>query len=440
MTMRITRRKLLRNAALAGTAVWTARGGLARGAESPNEKLDVAVVGCGGRGASDLAGVSSENIVALCDVDEARAGKSFERYPQAEKYKDFRRMLDEVGKRLDAVVVGTPDHTHAAPSAAALRLGKHVYCEKPLTHNVCETRVLTDLAVENKLATQLGTQIHAGDNYRRAVELVQSGAIGPVGEVHVWLGGNFDHKGPWPDSTPGGRPTDKPPVPDTLDWDLWLGPAPFRPYHSAYCPFAWRYWWAFANGRLGDFFCHYCDLAFWALKLKYPTTVESQGPAVNPEKTPQWTISRQEYPAREGLPPVTLTWYHGGPVPEIAQQKNVPHWRSAVLFVGRDGMLIADYGKHLLLPQEKYADFKPPEPSIPRSIGHHQEWIRACKTGEPTTCNFAYSGPLTEAALLANVSLRVGKKITWDAAKLKAVDCPEADQFLRREYREGWKL
>jgi predicted dehydrogenase len=321
-----------------------------------------------------------------------------------------------------------------------MRLGKHVYCEKPLTHNVYETRVLTDLAAEHKLATQLGTQIHAGGNYRRVVELVQSGAIGPVGEVHVWLGGNFKHQGPWPANTSGSRPADTPPVPKGLDWDVWLGPAPERPYHPAYCPFKWRNWWTFANGRLGDFFCHFCDLAFWALKLKYPTTVEARGPAVNAEVTAPWTIARQEYPARGDLPPVVLNWHHGGPVPEIAIEKNVPQWGNAVLFVGRDGLLIADYSKHLLLPEDKYADFTRPEPTIPSSIGHHREWIEACKTGSPTTCNFAYSGPLTEAALLANVSLRAGKKLDWDAANLKAVGCPEAEPYLRREYRQGWTL
>ena len=442
MTTHLTRRRFVRQ--VAATAL--AAGPLANWAiarqKSANEQLDLAAIGCGGRGHADLNGVagqSSVNIVALCDVDQKRAAQAFGQHPKARKFRDFRKMLDQMHKQIDAVVIGTPDHTHAPAGVMAMKLGKHCYCEKPLTHSVYEARMMIDVARQNKLVTQMGTQIHAGGNYRRAVELVQSGAIGPVREVHVWLGANFN--GP---PTPSGgsqpdAPTDTPPVPDTLDWDLWLGPAPYRPYHPAYAPFQWRYWWAFANGQLGDFFCHSCDLAFWALKLRHPTTVEAQGP-VHPESAARWTIARQEYPAREDMPPVTLTWYNGGGYPALVQQKNVPKWSSAVLFVGSQGMLIADYGRRMLLPEEKYKGFQVPDPSIPDSIGHHREWVEACRTGGPTTCNFDYSGTLTEAALLCNVALRTGKRIQWDAANLKAVDCPEAAPYLRREYREGWTL
>ncbi len=437
---KLTRREMLRNTTLAGVGVWTAGSTVAWADEkSPNEKLNIAGIGVGGRGAANVGGCAAENLVALCDVDEKRAAGTFNRFPKAKRYKDFRKMLSEMDKQIDAVVIGTPDHTHAPAGVMAMKMGKHCYCEKPLTHSVYEARMTAEVAKKNKLVTQMGTQVHAGNNYRRAVELVQSGAIGPVREVHVWLGANFGGP-PVPTSmSQPDAPTDTPPVPKTLDWDLWLGPAPYRPYNPAYAPFGWRYWWAFANGQLGDFFCHYCDLAFWALKLRHPTTVESQGP-VHLESAARWTISRHEYPARENLPPVTLTWYNGGGYPQLVKEKNVPQWGSAVLFIGSHGMLIADYGKHLLLPESKYADFKRPEPFIPDSIGHHREWIEACKTGGQTTCNFDYSGALTEAALLSNVALRAGKKLQWDAENLKATNCPEADQFIRREYREGWTL
>jgi len=439
MRQRLTRRTFLRNVAVAGSGlVILSNSGSVRGTAA-NSKLNIAGIGIGGRGAADIDGVASENLVALCDVDWKHAGATFEKYPNAKRYKDFRKMLDEVHNDIDAVVVGTPDHTHAPASVMAMKMGKHCYCEKPLTHGVYEARVMADVARAHNLATQMGTQIHEGTNYRRVVELVQSGAIGPVREVHVWLAANFNGPPTPTDVSQPDAPTDTPPVPKDLDWDLWLGPAPYRPYSPRYAPFGWRYWWNFANGQLGDFFCHYCDLAFWALKLRHPTTVEAEGP-VHPDSAAKWTIARQHYPARGDLPPVDLTWYNGGGYPEMIEEKNIPQWGNGVLFIGTDGMLIADYSKHQLLPEQNFADFEPPEPFIPDSIGHHREWIEACKTGGPTTCNFDYSGALTEAALLCNVALRTGQKLTWDARNLKAVGCPEADKFLRRPYREGWKL
>lgn len=439
MSKLITRREMLRTTTVAA-GVWTATGSLARAqADSPNEKLNIAGIGVGGRGAGDVNGSAHENIVALCDVDEKRAAQTFQRYPKAKQFKDFRKMLDEIHGQIDAVVIGTPDHTHAPAGVMAMKLGKHCYCEKPLTHSVYEARVMADVARENKLVTQLGTQIHAGTNYRRVVELVQSGAVGTVREVHVWLGANFKGLAKPTNTSQPDAPSDTPPVPETLDWDLWLGPAAYRPYHPTYAPFGWRYWWNFANGQLGDFFCHYCDLAFWALKLRHPASVEAEGP-VHPESAARWTIAKQEYPARGDLPPVTLNWYNGGPYPAFVKEKKIPQWGSAVLFIGSDGMLISDYGRHQLLPEEQFADFKRPEPFVPDSIGHHREWTEACKTGGPTTCNFDYSGALTEAALLCNVALRTGKKLDWDAKNLKAIGCPEADAFIQREYRKGWTL
>jgi predicted dehydrogenase len=408
-------------------------------AVSPNEKLNIAGIGVGGRGAANVQGVASENMVALCDVDESRAGKTFEQFPQAKRYQDFRKMLDEMHGQIDAVVIGTPDHTHAMPGVMAMKLGKHCYCEKPLTHSVYEARRMAQVAAENKVVTQMGNQIHAGGNYRRAVELIQSGAIGPVREVHTWLGARFSGPPTPTDMSQPDAPTEQLPIPAGLNWDLWLGPAEYRPYHTAYAPFHWRYWWNFANGQLGDFFCHYCDVAFWALDLRHPTLIEAHGP-VHAESASRWTIARQEYPSRGDLPPVTLYWYNGGAYPEWIKEKKIPEWGSAVLFIGSQGMLITDYGRHQLLPEDKFADFQRPEPFIPDSIGHHREWVEACKTGGPTTCNFDYSGALTEAALLCNVALRTGKTIRWDAANMKADGVPEADALLRREYRKGWEL
>ncbi len=434
MSGRPSRREILRNAAYAGIGIWAFRNRPAwPQAPSPNERLNIAGIGVGGRGLENIRACQSENIVALCDVDEKRARPAFEQFPQARRFRDFRVMFDQMANEIDAVVVSTPDHTHAIPAAIAMRLGKHCYCEKPLTHSVYECRYLTELAAKMKVATQLGTQIHAGDNYRRVVELVQSGAIGEIREVHVWFAGGY-----------GGmdRPKDQPPVPEGLDWDLWLGPAPYRPYHPAYVPAGWRAWWDFGNGTLGDFGCHYMDLPFWALKLSHPVRVAASSPLPpHPETTPPVLTVVYEFPARGDLPPVTLTWYNGSKNrPEVPEIKDPNRWPNGVLFVGSKGKLVADYGKHQLLPEEAFADFKRPEPFIPPSIGHHQEWIRACKTGEKTTCDFSYSGPLTEAVLLGNVSFRVQSPLEWDWKNLKATNCPEADRFVRREYRQGWKL
>jgi predicted dehydrogenase len=319
----ISRRQMLRTT-VAAAGVWTMTGRLSVGrAASPNEKLNIAGIGVGGRGAANVQGVASENLVALCDVDESRAAKTFEQFPQAKRYKDFRKMLDEMHGQIDAVVIGTPDHTHAMPGVMAMKLGKHCYCEKPLTHNVYEARRMATVAAEKGVVTQMGTQIHAGPNYRRVVELVQSGAIGPVREVHAWLGANFSGPSTPTDMSQPDAPTEQLPIPEGLDWDLWLGPAEYRPYHTAYAPFAWRYWWNFANGQLGDFFCHYCDVAFWALDLRHPTVIEAHGP-VHPESASRWTIARQEYPSRGELPPVTLHWYNGGPYPELVKEKKIP--------------------------------------------------------------------------------------------------------------------
>jgi predicted dehydrogenase len=308
-------------------------------------------------------------------------------------------------------------------------MGKHCYCEKPLTHTVTEARLMAKIAAEKGLATQMGTQIHAGSNYRRVVEIIQSGAIGPVREVHVWVG-----KG-WGGGT---RPTDTPPVPSYIHWDLWLGPAPYRPYHPTYLPANWRRWWDFGEGTLGDMACHYMDLPFWALDLRYPDTIEADGPPVNPETCPMGLIVHYEHPARGDKPPVKLTWYDGNRAPKVVAGHEVRG--SGVMFVGDKGEMFANYGSYELYPKAEFANFQPPPQTIPNSIGHHAEWIKACKEGTPTTCNFDYSGALTEAVLLGNVAYRTGKKIRWDAKNLRVTNCPEAAQYLSYKYRDGWTL
>lgn len=430
MSKRICRRRMMLDSSLAGAGVWLSGAISASATDSPNEKLSVALIGAGGRGAANLAGVADEKIVALCDVDGRRAKETFEQYPKVAKYQDFRRMLDELDKQIDAVVISAPNHIHAPASAMAMRMGKHCYCEKPLTHSVAEARMIAQLAAEQKVATQMGTQIHASDNYRRIVELIRAGAIGPVREVHIRLAGG---------GTAGDRPGETPPVPSELNWDLWLGPAPQRPYHPCYVPHDWHYWWDFGGGALGNMGCHYLDLAFWALDLRYPTSIEADGPPVHPESTPLPLTVRWQFPARGQQPPVTLTWDHGRKRPEFWQQNEIPDWAWGV-FVGSEGMLLANYSQHALWPEERFAGFRRPEPSIPDSIGHHQEWIAACKRGNPTSCNFDYSGAVTESVLLGNVAYRCGKRIDWDAANLRIPNAPDAEQFLRRDYRAGWKL
>jgi predicted dehydrogenase len=411
--------------AVVATGVWSEL----RAAEStsPNEKLNLAAVGVAGRAAANLAGCKSQNFVGLCDVDDRRLGKAGERLPQARKYNDFRKMFDQLDHQIDAVIVATPDHIHAPASVMAMKMGKHCYCEKPLTHTVAEARTMAQIAAQKGLATQMGTQIHAGNNYRRVVEIIRSGAIGPVREVHVWVGKGWGG---------GKRPTDKPPVPSHLHWDLWLGPAPYRPYHRTYLPAQWRRWWDFGEGTLGDMACHYMDLPFWALDLRYPDTIEAEGPPVDPETCPTGLIVRYEHPSRGDRPPVKLTWYDGNRAPGVVAGHKVRG--SGVMFVGAKGEMFADYGGYQLYPKAKFANFEPPPQSIPNSIGHHAEWIKACKEGTPTTCNFDYSGALTEAVLLGNVAYRTGKKIEWDAKNLKVTNCPEAAQYLSYKYRSGW--
>jgi predicted dehydrogenase len=434
LSTRLNRRRFLYSSALATAAALGPRAIAApkRRELSPNEKLNIAVIGAGGRGATDIAELSTENIVALCDVNEKHLDAAAAKLPNAKKYIDFRKLYDE-SKDFDAVVVATTEHTHAFAVLPALKLGKHVYCEKPLAHNVWECRLLAEEAAKAKVVTQMGTQMHATDNFRRVVELVQSGSIGPVRDAHVWV------SRAWGD---GNRPAESAPVPPSLHWDLWLGPAPERPFHPSYIEGQprWYKYWDFGGGTLPDLGSHWNDMAFWALKLRHPLTIEAHGPPPNPETAPASYHISYEYGARGDMPPVKLTWYQGTDKPSLYTDKQIPQWNDGVLFIGDKGMLLANYHKHMLLPEQKFADFKHPDPFIPNSIGHWKEWVDACKTLKPTTCSFDYAGPLTEANHLGNVAYRTGTKIEWDAAKLKAKNCSDAAPLIRTEYRKGWKL
>jgi len=430
----LSRRRFLKttaaSAAVLSTGVWSASAPAA--SSSANQKLKIACVGTANRAAADISGLKQEDIVALVDVDTNYLERAASQFPDARTYTDYREMLDKEAERIDAVMVGTPDHHHAPASIRAIRAGLHVYCEEPLTHTVEEARLVAEAAKEFGVATQLGTQIHAGDNYRRVVEVIRAGTLGDVTEVHVWVGKVWGG---------GERPEGGQAPPDNLRWNLWLGPAPERPYWpGVYHPAQWRRWWDFGQGTLGDMACHYMDLPFWALKLRHPAHCSSEGapdPA-HPETCAQGLTVRYKFPQRDGLPPVSLTWYDGKAIPSEVAGERVP--ANGVMFVGTEGKMYANYSSYRLFPAEKFADFQPPEPSIPPSIGHHQEWIKACKEGTPTTCNFDYSGALTEAVLLGNVSYRVGKALEWDASTLKATNCPEADRYVRKEYRSGWEV
>ncbi len=427
----VTRRTFLRRAAAVAAAAPAAAAGNALDAapaarsKSPNERLNLGVIGVAARGKANLESVASENIVALCDIDQKRLATARKEFPEAAAYEDFRRVLEH--RELDAVVVSTPDHMHAFPVVWALRAGFDVYCEKPLAHSVREVRVIRDTAREKEAVTQLGTQIHAGDNYRRVVELIKAGVIGPVERVHVWQGSARP--------TPGKR-VQSAEAPRHINYDLWLGPAPERPFHPSHFHFRWRWWWDFGGGVLADFGCHYMDLPHWALDLTAPKTIEAKGRKEyeGDNDVPSTLRVDYHYPARGEQPPVHLTWYHGQWMTQVHGLK------SGVLFEGTGGLLVADYNSHQVFVSQGGASIERVEPWIPSSIGHHREWLEAVKTRGPTTCNFDYSGALAEAALLGNVAYRANEKLEWDAANAQVVGTRAADKFVEREYRRGWVL
>ncbi|MBN1844463.1 MAG: Gfo/Idh/MocA family oxidoreductase [Sedimentisphaerales bacterium] len=405
----------------------------------PSEKLNIAGIGVGGRGAGDLAEVESQNIVALCDVDWRHAAATFEKYPKATKYRDFRAMLDKEEKTIDAVIVATPDHCHAVATMAAIQHGKHVYCEKPLTHDIWEARQITLAARRARVATQLGNQGQASEATRLVCEYIWSGAIGKVSQVHSWSNRYISPRGI-------DRPKDTPPVPDTLDWDLWLGPAPERPYHPCYLPFSWRGWWDFGTGVLGDIGCHQLDPVFRALKLGYPARVEACSSGVNDETAPLASVVRYEFPARQDTPSVALSWYDGGLMPPRPPELE-PNRR---LGDADDNLFIGDKGKmlgHRVIPETKLQETPKPPRTLDRSPGHHAEWLIACKGGPPAGSNFDWAGPLTESVLLGNIALRMekvlyekGLLLEYDGPNMNVTNLPEANQYIRRQYRKGWQL
>ena len=422
--------------------------------KSPNEKLNIAGIGVGGKGASDIAGCAEENIIALCDVDLNTLNKAAQTYKGAQLYRDYRRMLEQQDN-LDAVVISTPDHQHALPALMAMSRGMHVYLQKPLTQTIYEARVLTEAARKYKVSTQIGNQSHSMEGNRELCEMIWSGVIGDIREVHSWTDRPI-----WPQGY--NRLPGQDPVPAHLDWDLWLGPAPMRPFKSTwpddvepqfkragrpvYHPFCWRGWWDFGCGALGDMGCHVLDGPTWALKLGAPTSVEVvETSGVTAEMAPKWSILRYEFPAREGLPPVTLHWYDGGKKPQKPREMEAKELQSnGSLFIGSKGKIYCEtYGANpTLLPESKMKDFVKPPKIIPRTPNNspYDDWIRACKGGIAACSNFSVSGPFTETVLLGNLALRTGKKIYWDAKNMRAKGVPEADRFIRHETRKGWEL
>jgi predicted dehydrogenase len=482
---RLSRRQFIYSSALAaGAAALTGCSAPRPRRVSANDKLNIGVIGAGGKGASDTDCCASENIIALCDVDENQAASRRTKYPKARFYRDFRRMLDRE-RSLDAVIVATPDHTHAIAAATAMRMGKHVYCQKPLTHSIYEARLLAKLARQYKVSTQMGNQGSAEDGLRRAVEIVQAGLIGPVREVYVW-----SNRPVWPQGMD--RPAGPDPIPASLNWDSWIGPAPLRPYKSKwpdkvttggtrgggaiYHPFVWRGWQDFGTGALGDMACHTVNMPFRALKLAYPTTVEAAASAMNNESYPLKSTIRFEFPSRGNLPPVTLRWYDGGnpkpdnPFDHDGSNKPPANVLADVRMLretipGSGCILIGDNGK-LFSPDDNGSQFfiklkgekeltegnshdavRAIPQAIPRNAfkgdsddRHHLEWIAACKGGSPGYSNFDVAAILTEIILLGVVALHVGKKIEWDSLNMLARNAPEAAQFIRRKYRRGWEL
>lgn len=468
---RLSRRAFARDTAFAVAAFHVLPSGVLglNGQTPPSEKLNIAGIGIAGQGGQVLNQFSKHNIIALCDVDWAHAAGTFKKFSQAKPWKDYRKMLEEQ-KDIDAVIVATPDHHHAFASMAAMNLGKHVFCEKPLTHSVWEARQVAQTARAKKVATQMGNSGQASDRTRQLCEMVWGGAIGPVREAYVWTDrpSNGLLNEYWPQGI--ARPQDSPPVPSTLEWDLWLGPAPQRPYNPAYLPFKWRGWWDFGTGALGDIGCHSFDPVFRALKLGHPISVEASSTRVNEETYPLASTVTYHFPARDAqtpsnnahlstpeaaaaarvaMPPLKLVWQDGGLRPPRPPELNDGQEMGAmgIMLVGDRGKIVGNRNRFRLLPDELEKQWGEPPPKIPRSEGHYLEWAAACKGGPPAGSNFDWAGPLTEVVLLGNVALRLAlreeltkHRLLWDPAALQITNLSKANAYLRREYREGWTL
>ncbi len=421
----------------------------------PSDKLNIAGIGVGGMGKNNIRACETENIVALCDVDDEYSAEVYKKYPDAGVYTDYRNMLEKQ-KDIDAVIVATPDHSHAVTALAAMELGKHVYVQKPLTHSVNEARALTEAAKKYKVATQMGNQGHSGEGARLVCEWIWDGAIGHVRQVHAWT-----NRPVWPQGVEVDRPSEQPKTPETLNWDLWIGPAPMRPYHPIYLPAKWRAWWDFGTGALGDMGCHILDPVAWALKLKYCESVEActsaywhgffQRTTPLNETYPRSTIVRFQYPARDGMPPVKLTWWDGGLMPprpdEMEPGRRMGDNDGGVLFIGDKGTIMCGcYGRNpRLVPETAMKAYDRPEKTIPRIPddmgGHEQDWVRACKGGKPASSNFDVAGPLTELVVMGNLAIRFpNKKLMWDGENMQVTNDEEANAYVSRDYRDGWSL
>ena len=410
------------------------------GQTPPSDKLNAAGIGVGGKGAGDIRALGDSNIVAMCDVDLERASWSFGEFQKANKYTDFRRMLEKEGKNIDIVTISTPDHTHAVAAMACMELGKGVYVQKPLSHDVFEARKLTEAARKYKVATQMGNQGHSDEGIRLIKEWIADGAIGKVAKVHCWT-----NRPVWPQGMMS-RPTEIQPVPDTLSWDLWLGTAPYREYNEAYTPGVWRGWWDYGTGVMGDMGCHILDPVFWGLDLGHPISIEAQASDHSLEAAPKSSKVTYQFPARGDMPAVEVIWYDGGNMPanpeELEEGRRMGDSDGGCLFEGDKGkMMCGCYGKSpRIIPETKMKEYKRPEKTIARSKGHYVDWLEAAKGGNPASSNFDYAGPLTEVVLLANIALRAGQKIEWDGPNMKVTNVPEANEYVRRLYRGGWSL
>ncbi len=446
MKIPATRRRFLRTILATGTApLIVPRHLIAQSGQTPpSEKLATAHIGVGGQGGGNLGEIGSfgeVEVVALCDIDQGRLDGAAGKFPKARKHKDWRRMLDSQ-KDFDAVVISTPDHHHALASLASMQLGKHIYVEKPLAHTIEEARKMKEMAAKMKVVTQMGNNGHGGEGLRLWKEYYDAGAIGRIKEAHVWT----DRQGGWWDTQGTKRPTDTPSVPAGVDWDTWIGPAPMRPYHPAYHPFKWRGWWDFGCGALGDMAVHNADPVFYALGLGAPDWVEAETSESNNDSFPAWNIVRYHFAAEGERPAFTCTWYDGGKLPD-----KVPFLEEGRKLADNGCLLVGDKaalmsGSHAdaprLVPETAMKEFPRPKATIPRSPGHRIEWVRAAIAGKPEDAKsgFWYSAPFTEALLTGLLAVRFQKRIEWDAAGMRAKNCPEADALIRKAYREGWKL
>ena len=447
-SVRPDRRQFLAGAATAAALTIVPRHVLGGpGHTAPSDMLNVAGIGVGGMGATDLANYKDEAVVALCDVDDQYAAKTFAAFPQARRYRDFRELLS-AEKDLDAVTIATPDHTHAVIAMAALETGRHVYCQKPLTHDIHESRQLADAAARSGRVTQMGIQGHADEGIRLICEWIWDGAIGEVRKVEAWCDLTYYPPGhAWWSTSCTGRPADTPPVPDTLGWDLWLGPAAYRPYSPCYLPAVWRNWRDFGSGMLADRGCHTLDPVFTALKLDYPASVEATVTDQTSEHFPVASIVNFRFPAREGMPPVELTWYDGlrPPSPEdLEAGRLLGASEGGALFVGSKGKLMAGvYGESpRLIPESAMKAYKTPPRTLPRVEGHYAEFIAACRKGTPAVgAPFSYAARLTEVILLGNIAKRFpNTPLAWDPREMRFKNHDEANRLVRTPYREGWQL